>query len=201
MTRKLKIQAIIDYWEIREDECGLGVDWAEAHERCWRCGCKAVLQFCHIVPDSLDGPDEPSNLVLLCGRCHREAPNVSDPRFMWMWLRATSVSFYEHYWSIRGIQEFEVIFGRKPFSTPAFRHVDQDLMEAAVGEAMEKATVHFGEGRMNPSTIASVYALVEEALGGTPCEASRNRPLDRYLWESIGFRFRPVEPELSPEAK
>src|SRR5262249_7661154 len=69
--------------QCREDECGLGVDWSEAEERCWRCGYKSSLQKCHIVPDSLGGAARPSNLVLLCCRCHREAPNVADPRFMW----------------------------------------------------------------------------------------------------------------------
>lgn len=57
---------IIDYWAVRQDECELSVDWAEAHERCWRCGYKKTLDRCHIIPDSLGGKDEPKNLVLLC---------------------------------------------------------------------------------------------------------------------------------------
>lgn len=32
-------EAIISYWAKHQDECGLSVDWAEAGERCWRCGC------------------------------------------------------------------------------------------------------------------------------------------------------------------
>ncbi len=31
---------IVDYWFSIVDECGLSVDASEAHERCWRCGCK-----------------------------------------------------------------------------------------------------------------------------------------------------------------
>jgi len=63
---KTSIEEIVDYWKRHEDECGLSVDWAEAHERCWRCGCEKNLERCHIIPDSLGGKDEPSNLVLLC---------------------------------------------------------------------------------------------------------------------------------------
>jgi 5-methylcytosine-specific restriction endonuclease McrA len=63
----------------REDECGLGVDWADARNRCWRCGREARLELCHIVPASRDGLRKSSNLVLLCKRCHKEAMNVSDP--------------------------------------------------------------------------------------------------------------------------
>lgn len=41
-TIKTSIIEIVDYWTGRQDECGLSVDWAEAHERCWRCGCKNI---------------------------------------------------------------------------------------------------------------------------------------------------------------
>lgn len=29
---------IVDYWTSKQEETGLSVDWAEADERCWRCG-------------------------------------------------------------------------------------------------------------------------------------------------------------------
>lgn len=70
---------VVDYWSAREDECGLGVDWADARNRCWRCAREARLELCHIVPASRDGLRKSSNLVLLCKRCHKEAMNVSDP--------------------------------------------------------------------------------------------------------------------------
>ena len=56
---------IVDYWSKRIYEGDLSVDWAEAHERCWRCTEKIKLQKCHIIPDSLGGLDDPGNLVLL----------------------------------------------------------------------------------------------------------------------------------------
>jgi hypothetical protein len=46
-------EQIIDYWARVEDECGMAVDWGEAHERCWRCGDKSQLEKCHIVPAPL----------------------------------------------------------------------------------------------------------------------------------------------------
>lgn len=80
---------IVEYWAARESDAGLGVNWSEAETRCWRCGYEGRLERCHIVPSALGGADEPHNLVLLCKRCHREAPNVADPRYMWIWLRKT----------------------------------------------------------------------------------------------------------------
>ncbi|MEK2144959.1 HNH endonuclease [Vibrio parahaemolyticus] len=76
------IKDIVEYWELHQDESGLSVDWAEAETLCWRCAHKRKLQRCHIIPRALGGSEQPSNLVLLCGQCHSEAPNVNDPEFM-----------------------------------------------------------------------------------------------------------------------
>jgi HNH endonuclease len=145
---------IVEYWEVRQDECGLSVDWAEAHERCWRCGYKTALHRCHIIPAALGGPDEPSNLVLLCERCHREAPNVVDPEFMWQWLRAHGVPFYDSYWTLRGILEYEKIFGRKPFANAQTGALTDEVLLTLLRPLFGKVVTHFGEGRLNPSTIA-----------------------------------------------
>src|SRR5699024_4292664 len=107
---KAQKHEIVDYWFSRVDECELSVDAAEAHERCWRCGYKRGLERCHIVPSSLGGSDEPSNLVLLCKRCHLENPNVSDPEIMWDWIRAYGTSLYGTFWTIQGMKEYEFIY-------------------------------------------------------------------------------------------
>lgn len=104
---------IVDYWSSIQDECGLSVDWAEAEERCWRCGYKKKLQRCHIIPDSLGGKDEPSNLVLLCERCHIDAPNIESKTFMWDWIRANGTSFYDTFWQKRAEKEYEFIYKKK----------------------------------------------------------------------------------------
>ena len=101
---------IVNYWERHQDECGLSVDWSEAEERCWRCGYKKTLERCHIIPDSLGGEDKPENLVLLCKRCHIEAPNVESKTFMWDWLRAYGTPFYDIFWKIRAYEEYKFIY-------------------------------------------------------------------------------------------
>ena len=156
---------IVDYWSRCETECGLSVDWTDAHKRCWRCGRKTKLQKCHIVPDALGGLDAPDNFVLLCLRCHREAPDVADKAFMWIWLRKYAVTFYDTDWIIRGYSEFEKIFGRSPFA-----NLSENIPEAALKDAIKKyrrkAIIHFGEGRPSPSTVAWLFSQIEKDLNG-----------------------------------
>lgn len=163
---KTSSESTIRYWAGLQDECTLSIDWSEAGDRCWRCAYRSTLHRCHIVPHALGGADTPSNLVLLCQRCHREAPNVADPRFMWVWLRAHRVKSYDVYWTERGEQEFEKMFGRKPFIGVGLDASHLNLTLAYLWEEMQETTVHFGEGRLNPATIAWVMARVEERLTG-----------------------------------
>jgi hypothetical protein len=159
-------QEIVAYWVRREDECGLGVDWAEAHERCWRCGYKSKLQRCHIVPRSREGVFLPENLVLLCCRCHRDAPNCTDSRLMWIWLRSTNVPFYDTFLVSRAIQEFIRMFGRYPFVGISAETLTSEYFVTLLKDELAKTIVHYGEGRRNPATLACIYARTEERLTG-----------------------------------
>lgn len=152
---------IVDHWSRHQDECGLSVDWAEAKKLCWRCAQGRQLQRCHIIPRALGGPDDPCNLVLLCAQCHSEAPNVADPDFMWTWLRAHAVSFYGTYWHTRGIREYEFIYGEKPFTGVNNPESLMPRIRAALETYMKQASTHWGQGKLNPATIAWVLRQVE----------------------------------------
>jgi hypothetical protein len=157
------IPEIVAYWSDRENECDLSVDWAEARERCWRCGYKRKLERCHIVPRSLGGPDGAENLVLLCFQCHREAPNVTDRSFMWLWLRKHKAPFYDTYWTNRGIEEFEKLYKRKPFSSCS-HEISNERISELMREYMRKTSHHFGEEILNPSTVAWIFAQIEKEI-------------------------------------
>ncbi len=165
---------IVDYWVQYEDECGLGIDWAEAHERCWRCGYKSKLQRCHIVPRSREGAFVPENLVLLCGRCHRDAPNCTDPRLMWVWLRSTCVPFYDTFLVSRAVQEFMRMFGRYPFASIKSEMLNSEVFRSILKDELTKTIIHYGEGRRNPATLACIYARTEERLTGIEISGASN---------------------------
>lgn len=193
---KTPLSEIIAYWERRVDECGLSVDWAEAESHCWRCGCERNLERCHIVPDSLGGKDEPSNLVLLCKRCHAEGPNVTDPEIMWDWIRAYGVPFYETFWPIRGMKEYQFIYRKTIRQELAYiltcAGVAPDSEEATevTEEYMQKmcqqASSHFTQPYFNTATIAGLYRMLLKALAqkyGVPFPApSENESAPRTPW-------------------
>jgi len=165
---KTSRREIVEYWSQIKDECGLSVDWVDAETHCWRCAEEASLDRCHIVPRALRGSEHPSNLVLLCLKCHREAPNVSDPEFMWQWLRAHAVLHYGTYWHKRATQEFKLIFGRAPFAIIDKTKISPESIAARSHEVADKfirrAGVHFGEDRLNPSTMAWLIFQAEQEI-------------------------------------
>lgn len=163
----VSVREIVAYWELHQEEAGLGVDWADAHKRCWRCGLKSRLQKCHIVPRARSGPASPSNLVLLCRRCHRAAPNIANPKYMWIWLRATCVPFYDMFIYAEAFLEFERLFGRQPFHGCSKREISELFCD--VDDIYRSTVIHFGEGRTNAATLACIIAEIEETkLGRTP---------------------------------
>lgn len=159
-TIKTKIPEIVNYWAGHADESDLSVDFSEAHERCWRCGCKRRLQRCHIVPDSLGGEDKPSNFVLLCARCHLDNPNVADPDIMWDWLKAYKVPFYDTFWFTLGMQEYEKIYAVSYHEELKKRNIaDASEINQFISAKMSQASYHFGDPHFNVATIAGILRM------------------------------------------
>lgn len=101
---KTTVQQIVEWGQSNIDECGYGVDATEMATHCWRCGhSDRAVERCHVIPDALGGLDTPSNYRLLCNDCHNENPNVKDPNEMDNWIRRTSTSNYNTFWTIREI--------------------------------------------------------------------------------------------------
>lgn len=162
---KTKVKDIINYWIQYKDECDLNFDWSEADKICWRCGYERKLYRCHIIPDSLGGKDEPSNLVLLCSQCHEEAPNVEDSQFMWDWIKSLHTPFYNTSFKIRALEEYEKIYHKRFENELLDRNIitDHALYEfwnLKVG----RTSYHFGHPYGNISTIVGNYKMHLDAF-------------------------------------
>ena len=83
---------------------------------------------------------------------------------MWLWIESTAVAVYDTYWTYRVIEEFERIFGRKPFENilddASLLQSAKELMKAE----FQKVIVHYGECRLNAATSACVIAEIERNL-------------------------------------
>lgn len=170
-TIKTTPKQIVNYWKEHLSDHMIGVEWEDATEYCWRCAYKRRLQRCHIIPDSLGGKDEPSNMVLLCETCHSEGPNVDDPEVMWEWISAYRVPFYDTFWTIQGMKEYEYIYG-----APMEQDVSDILAVAGAGElsmeelkkylerAMSHCSVHFGQIYPNAATIAGILRTMVKTI-------------------------------------
>lgn len=156
---------IVDYWSRIKDESFLSVDWSEAETRCWRCGYEKRLQRCHIIPDSLGGKDIPSNLVLLCERCHIDAPNVEDENFMWDWIFANKTALYDTFFYKRALKEYEFIYNKKFEEELIARDiVSQRDLDIFFNLPIGRTTNHFAHPWKNDSTEAGILKMRLDAF-------------------------------------
>jgi len=131
---------IFEYWKDRLPVLGIWIDWGEPG--CWACGfhygtrydikrsdadwvtilsCwnEIPLQRCHIVPRSLGGTKDVSNLFLMCRECHDLAPNTSFAEIFFEWARAQSSDVRE---TAKLKAAFDA-FGIGPMALPGFAEV------------------------------------------------------------------------------
>lgn len=154
-------------------EMELSIDFSDAHERCWRCGYKKkALERCHIIPHSLGGKDTPSNFVLLCQRCHIDNPNVSDPEIMWDWLRAYKVPWYDTFWAIEGMNEYNRIYGISFYDEMKKREIPEDKFHMILKQCFVEAGVHFGHPHFNLATLAGILRIFIKELDKTALDTS-----------------------------
>lgn len=84
--------AIAAHWSTVPIEWTDGTTHPMEHDvhACWACDLTTEdcgpLERAHLVPRSLGGSDDASNLVLLCRSCHRKAPNTDDAAYMLEWV-------------------------------------------------------------------------------------------------------------------
>jgi len=195
---KTKKRDIVDYWSKIKDECLLSVDWSEAETRCWRCGYQKRLQRCHIIPDSLGGKDTPSNLVLLCERCHIDAPNIEDKDFMWDWIIANKTPFYDTYFTKKALKEYEFIYNKKFQDELIERDIlSQRDYDIFLNLKIGRSTNHFAHPWKNDATEAGILKMRIDAFDAK----YKNRPKKSKLYREKEKNFEKLVWDLCDVAK
>ena len=152
---KLKNEEIVEYWSNIIDEGDIAVDWSDASIRCWRCARKRkTLERCHIVPESLGGSEDASNLILLCKECHQESPDVTESKFIWDWIKNTKSEFYDMWDTQKAFVEYKKVYNEEVNKSlwmaipEKYRigNIPVSLFYTALSPAFRLASTHFGVG-------------------------------------------------------
>ncbi len=81
-----------------------------------------------------------------------------------MWLRAHAARFYGTYWHIRGVREYEFIHGKKPLEDIEECGSLLPKLRAAIQKHIKQTNTHWGQGKLNPATIAWLIRQIELEL-------------------------------------
>lgn len=109
---------------------------------CWACFYEtSSAERCHVIPDSIGGSNKPSNIVLMCGQCHQENPDINDESFFWEWFAEK-----EHYayGNIRYLQQQIEAFG--------FKHGQHDISKEVYEKAHDMLQPVLVRGRFSKAT-------------------------------------------------
>lgn len=169
-----KHQEIISHWSSLVNESDIAVDWHDADIRCWRCAMKKKnLNRCHIIPAALGGRDEPSNLILLCRECHKEAPDVLEPSFIWSWIKNTKAKSYDTWESEKASKSYSETFGESISQSlvstlPNEIRSHQDFIRIAalvyrisLVPAFKMASTHWGVGLSDSSRVFVIRKAID----------------------------------------
>ncbi|MCP2331785.1 hypothetical protein [Actinoalloteichus caeruleus] len=103
------------------------------------------------------------------------------------------MSFYDTYWTYRAYEEFETMFGRKPFSwVVGTSTLDEeelhDQYRTLFRSEYDRVVTHFGQGRLNPATLACLIAEIERAIAsqhGVALPASSERHMNNRFFQLV----------------
>lgn len=155
---KTWILEAISYWSERIYEGDTGVDWGDGSAKvcCWRCGCERRVQKCHIVPRSLGGPDDVSNLIPLCAMCHDEAPNVADPNCMWEWIKDSHGGMTNLFWIDKAFKEADLTREQ----TKMIERNAKEFIRIVSNKITSQTGIHFGQNSGGARVTLSTWVWV-----------------------------------------
>jgi 5-methylcytosine-specific restriction endonuclease McrA len=182
---------VFDYWKNVFPSKGVFIDWGEPS--CWACGHfwngkydvtnskasmqqiykaweRAPLQRCHIIPRSLGGSSDPSNLYLMCAECHDLAPNTTEPEIFFAWVKRQNwfrrsmsklnLEFESHGITEEQLTKLKSIFESEEFQVGAQQNIGLHFPQSGYSSIFSRTTLSSILGAL------LTYAEKHVALGG-----------------------------------
>ena len=161
--------AIAEYWSERGIFHRLDLDYPG----CFACGARRQdeagwnqvrLERCHLIAEAQGGTRDVSNLVILCKRCHREAPVVGvSPQPMIDWINR------QEYYGVRMLRridaELRAIRPTLPEEALALGLIG-DRFELTMNVAAHSMNIGYHtDGDMIATAVAVLHSVVESLKG------------------------------------
>ena len=132
-------------WEIPDNARG------NAHQKITNVWNKTSghLERCHVVPHERGGSDHPSNLVLMCRKCHELSPDTVRPEVLFKWMKECPGSFLRFHWTVVAEckRAVENVIAEDGVIDPTWDEIEQALKNIDPG---------FHGSTTSPGTMAAV---------------------------------------------
>ncbi len=152
---------IVLYYQNILDEKEFNIDISDLQYRCWNCGEIKKVFRCHIVPSSRGGKDEPSNYVLLCKKCHEQAPNSSNPEIMWDWIKSNKKNCNDMYLGNLICDEFQRVYSKNLLDEIYYRfHDKENELIQQFNKNIKDFSTHLGDGGFNISSWVGLWKII-----------------------------------------
>jgi hypothetical protein len=178
MSGMPKLSAVAKYWSERNTFRNL--EWTQPG--CFACGYWSQARFstvesgwqasrlerCHLVSASEGGTTDLSNIVLLCGRCHRKAPafGVRQPMIDWINRQENYIS-----WMMRRIEEeLRAIDPNLPEDGAALNLGREEFHRMMNLAARGMQLAYHPEGEIFASVAAMVSNVVQSFKASNACK-------------------------------
>jgi hypothetical protein len=118
-TRKMPtIKSIVKYWQEHPDRAvEFGIEELD-YAHCFACGyCSSekswrertdYLERAHIIAHEIGGSSTPDNFVMLCKKCHADAPMCNEPKYMAAFIKSRPKYLNQYF--LRYKENFAAIF-------------------------------------------------------------------------------------------
>jgi hypothetical protein len=110
---------------------------------------RATLERAHIVPSSLGGSDNASNVILLCAPCHGDSPDWPDPSEMARWVAERPErgskeieDFADWYTALKQVPEFATLLAELEADPDLPDDVAIQRIKDLLWESTRKARLH-----------------------------------------------------------
>lgn len=170
-NRIIPVEEDPKYEEWINDESDKGL------QKIWNCKIsRHYLQRAHIKPKMLGGEDKPENLFLLCGECHKNSPDLSNPKMFLSYIydcRTSNRYFGNQFPWIVALQEAQETL-RRVYGIKI--GVFDDI----------NSTIKIGYQSGSISESSRVYSLIATALSNkTELRSDLEDMFKKYIYSKI----------------